>query len=311
MEYKELSVVICTEKNESQCKDIAQDIFNKAGCPVHIFLCNNSENKVGLSRVYQQMLDDEKINKNVILYMHDDVDVWTVGFGQEILRLFAENEDYGIIGVAGSKTFDERAMWWTYPKKYGQVIHKEDESNRCWPTIFSLPIKNDLEEVVIVDGLFFAVDPSRLKSGFDVKMPGFDFYEACLCLNNAKEGCKVGVTMNINLCHHSMGKMRQGWYENREIMNHQLYGKYYPIDIDEGFIEKNEDVEGYLKVQYEKITKEAEEQKKIEELKQKQMTVNATENIVTEDIKNEEVKKEEKSTPKKEKKEVNKKDKKK
>ena len=258
--YNQLSIVICTNKTEKYYKDKVQTFYDRAGCPVHVFICNNSNN-VPLTQVYQQMLTKKEINRNIILFMHDDVDILTVNFGRKILDLFKNNSEYGIIGVAGSKQFDENAMWWTYDKKYGQVIHCKEDERRSWLTSFSEDLDGKIEDVLIVDGLFFAVDPTKLKSGFNVKLPDFDFYDVTFCIDNVIDGVKVGVTSDIRVCHHSMGNMRKTWYQNREILNHLLYGKYYPIDLDEGIKEKNEDVEEYLKIRYEIIRKNNERSK--------------------------------------------------
>jgi hypothetical protein len=274
MEYNSINIVICTNKTKEECEKISRVLYDRAGCENHIFFAMNGNN-VSISNVYQQMLDKEEVKKNVTIFMHDDVEIFSVGFGREILRLFKENEEYGIIGVAGSKQVNARQMWWLNEKKAGQVVHYDEKLRKCWLTTFSDKLKNDLEEVLVIDGLFIAVDPSRLKCGFDTRLNGFDFYDICFCLNNAKNGVKIGVTENIRLCHHSVGKMRENWYQAREILNHSLYGKYYPIDLDEGFIEKNADVEEYLKIEYEKIK---DEMKKEEEIIKKNKEMQANEN---------------------------------
>lgn len=260
IEYNELSIVICTNKKSEQYEETVQTLYDRAGCPVHVFICNNSNN-VALTQVYQQMLDKKEINKNIILYMHDDVDILTVNFGRKILDLFKNNIEYGIIGVAGSKQFDENASWWSYDKKYGQVVHHKDTDGRSWLSAFSNDLEGKIENVLMVDGLFFAIDPTKIKSGFNVRLPEFDFYDATFCIDNAIQGVKIGVTTDIRVCHHSLGNMRENWYKNREILNHLLYGKYYPMDIDEGIKEKNDDVESYLKIKYEEIREKNERDK--------------------------------------------------
>jgi hypothetical protein len=255
MEYNELSVVVSTPKTQEESQEFIQHIYQTCGCNVHVFLCMNN-GTVGLNEVYNKMLNDENVNKNIIVFMHDDIDLLKIGWGREILRLFKENEDYGIIGVAGTKQFDALAMWWQFPKRYGQVVHKAE--GKCWLTSFSPLLQQDLQEVAVVDGLFFGVHPERIKKKFRTDVNGFDFYEICLCLDNAIEGVKIGVTTNIRICHHSIGKMRENWYKNREIVN-RIYGKYYPIDLDEGIKIKNDDVEAYLKIKYDEIKKIYEE----------------------------------------------------
>lgn len=260
MEYKELSVVISTSKTEEQCQPLIQHLYETCGCNVHVFLCLNN-GTVGLTQVYNQMLNDSNVNKDAIVFMHDDVDMLTIGWGRELLKILKENTEYGIIGVAGSKQWMETGMWWSYPKKYGQVIHSANQ--KTWLTSFSPRLEKDLEEVLVCDGLFFVVDPTRIKKPFNSKILGFDFYEITFCIDNYLEGVKIGVTTNIRVCHHSVGNMRDYWYTTRDIVN-EMYGKYYPMDIEEGIKIKNEDVKLYLENQA-KLIKEYQEHKLNEE----------------------------------------------
>ena len=62
IEYNELSIVICTVKTPEQYQEQVQMLYDRAGCPVHVFICNNN-NHVALTQVYQQMLDKNEINK--------------------------------------------------------------------------------------------------------------------------------------------------------------------------------------------------------------------------------------------------------
>ncbi len=58
-----------------------------------------------------------------VLFIHDDVQILTVGWAKELDRLFNDNPEYGIIGVAGSRDFDLDGGWWIYKNIYGQVVH--------------------------------------------------------------------------------------------------------------------------------------------------------------------------------------------
>jgi hypothetical protein len=184
---------------------------------------------VSLSKIYADMLVNKEIDSDIIIFIHDDIEFLKKGWGAEVLRLFNEHEDYGIIGVAGSAQFDERGAWWNYDKKYGQVLHRAE--GKSWLTAFSPLLTKDLEDVVVIDGLFMAVHKKRISENFSRELEGFDMYDIWFCLSNyfAKK-CKIGVTTNIRLAHNSVGKLKDTWYKNREIINNK-FGNKFPLEL--------------------------------------------------------------------------------
>ena len=108
-------------------------------------------------------------------------------------------------------------------------MHEND--GQKYLTQYSPLLKQDLEEVCVIDGLFMAVAKNRLGSDFDKSINGFHFYDITFCLDNYLSGwCKIGVTTNIRILHKSVGKLNQGWFDNREIINLK-YKKHYPIRV--------------------------------------------------------------------------------
>ena len=222
-----ISVVVCSRDNGDLKNQLIEHIKETCGCNLHTYFMYNPEG-VGLSEIYNNMLDKEKTENNIIVYIHDDIEFLKNGWGAEILRLFNEHEDYGIIGVAGSAQFDSNATWWQYEKKYGQVLHRHN--GKSWLTAFSPLLTKDLQEVCVIDGLFIAVHRDRITKTFDVENK-FDFYDISFCLDNFLDGkTKIGVTTNIRLAHKSIGEMRPDWYTARERINNK-YGDKYPIEV--------------------------------------------------------------------------------
>ena len=109
------------------------------------------------------------------------------------------------------------------------MLHRNE--GKSWLTAFSPLLEDDLQQVVVVDGLFIAVSRKRITKGFDKELEGFDFYDIDFCLANFIDGkCKIGVTTNIRMAHESVGKLKDSWYKNRDIIN-KKYNRYYPISI--------------------------------------------------------------------------------
>ena len=223
-----IAVVVCSRENSEQKKDFIQHIKDTCGCNAHVYFLINQDG-VGLTQIYEDMLKSDKVDNNVIVFIHDDIEFLKKGWGAEILRLFNEHKDYGIIGVAGSAQFDENGAWWQYKKKYGQVLHRHN--GKSWLTAFSPLLDHDLQEVCVIDGLFMAVHKKRISKSFDPEVKGFNFYDIDFCLANYIDGkTKIGVTTNIRIAHNSVGEMKPEWYTNRDQIN-EKYKDYYPIDL--------------------------------------------------------------------------------
>lgn len=223
-----ISIVFCSEKTSDENKNFIDHLKGSCGCNASVYMIYNP-NGLSLAKIYGDMMESDDIDTDVMVFVHDDVEFLKNDWGTEILRLFNENKDYGIIGVAGSAEFDAKGAWWNYRKKYGQVLHRNE--GKSWLTAFSPLLDHDLEQVVAVDGLFIAVNRKRIAKGFDKELEGFDFYDIDFCLANFIEGkCKIGVTTNIRMAHDSIDKLKESWYKNRDIIN-KKYNQYYPIEL--------------------------------------------------------------------------------
>ncbi len=223
-----IAVVVCSKKTSDENKGFVEHIKETCGCDTHVYMIHNPDG-VSLSKIYADMVVNKEIDSDIIIFIHDDIEFLKKGWGAEVLRLFNEHEDYGIIGVAGSAQFDERGAWWNYDKKYGQVLHRAE--GKSWLTAFSPLLTKDLEDVVVIDGLFMAIHKRRISENFSRELDGFDMYDIWFCLSNyfAKK-CKIGVTTNIRLAHNSVGKLKDTWYKNREIINKE-FGNKFPVEL--------------------------------------------------------------------------------
>lgn len=226
--YDKLNIVIPSRVPISEKYDFVENLKETSECDIFVFWI---ENPVGesLSVLYNDILDSEHINGNIIVFMHDDVEILKKGWGKEILRLFNKHRDYGIIGVAGSGQFDEECTWWNYPECYGQILYRSE--GKEWIAAYSKLLKKDLQEVCVVDGVFMAVDKSRIKEYFDENIKGCVLYDNDFCLANyLTNETKVGVTTNIRLCHNSNDESKPEWDDNKEYII-QKYEDKFPIII--------------------------------------------------------------------------------
>lgn len=226
MTDNKITVVVCSRQTDKEKNDFLEHIKSTCGYNVHVMFLINSEG-VSLTKIYNDML--EKLDTEVVIFIHDDIEFLRKGWGAEIARLFKANEEYGIIGVAGSAEFDEKGAWWNYDKKYGQVLHRSN--GKSWLSAFSPLLDKDLEETCVIDGLFMAVHTKRISKHFDNDFEGFNHYDTSFCISNYIDGkCKIGVTTNIRMAHNSIGETKPNWFDNLQKLN-EKFSEYYPLNV--------------------------------------------------------------------------------
>ena len=228
-------IIVCTPTVNwnPKFKAFAKNVVQTIGCEHRIACIRNSGN-IPMTKMYKDafnFLKDEK--DSIIVFSHDDLEYVTVGWGNKLLDLFNNNQDYGIIGLAGSTFYDGTRPWWTYDTKQyllGQVIHRTEQKG-LFMTAFSELLDEDVKECVVVDGLFMAVNPTKIEYEFDETLGGFHFYDIDFCLGNfLTHKCKIGVTTNIRVVHNSVGKPNEMFKHNQEVVN-EKYKEFYPIEV--------------------------------------------------------------------------------
>jgi len=131
----------------------------------------------------------------------------------------------------------ESGKWWENPlHMYGQVYHKHN--GKKWLSKYSDKKNNFIDNVVLVDGLFFCVDKNKIKTTFDESVEGFHFYDVDFCFRNYLEGVKIGVTSDIDITHLSIGQTNEQWEENRKLFS-EKYKDDLPIKCKKEFGKNN------------------------------------------------------------------------
>ena len=105
MEEK-ITIVVCSRENDEQKKDFIEHLKKTCEYDSHIMFLINSDG-VSLTTIYDDVMN--KIESNIVIFIHDDIEFLKNGWGREVVRLFNDNKEYGIIGIAGSAEFDENS----------------------------------------------------------------------------------------------------------------------------------------------------------------------------------------------------------
>lgn len=242
-----IAVVISSRGSQAENADAIRHLQLMALFPVHVYFYQN--NGISLTSVYNQILN--QVQENRVVFIHDDAEPITAGWARKLWSIFENNPEYGIIGVAGSKDFDADGAWWIYKNKYGAVYHRKDVTDQSgnkgyltFKTVYSEDIDGDLEEVAVIDGLFIAIDKTRIAHQFDESMTGFNFYDINFCLDHfIDKSTKIGVTKQITLSHKGLGVIRPEWFVNRA-KTMEKFANFLPISN----LQINTPVEGKAEV---------------------------------------------------------------
>ena len=229
-----ITVIYCTRESKPEHKE---HLIKSSGLHKNIEVIEVVNNGTSLTKCYNRGLKQAKYD--IVVFCHDDITIDTKQWGKKLVKLYDKNPEYGVLGVAGSKYMAETGMWWEKRKKmFGRVKHTS--GGKTWLSAYSPDINNDLEEVLVVDGVFFSCHKGRIKKEFDESVEGFHFYDVTFAFDNHLEGIKVGVHTNIRINHQSVGQTNEQWEENRKVFA-ENYKDKLPINIKKEF-RKNEKI---------------------------------------------------------------------
>ena len=222
---KTFSVVYSTRKLDPYYLEILKTTCGVKN--VEIVPFENPDGK-SLTEIYNEGL--VKTKNDIVLFCHDDLKFETRNWGRKLLNHFKRNSEYGIVGIAGTRYLAESGRWWEdFSKMHGAVYH-EDNGKR-WLTRYSKDIGNHLDDVILVDGLFFAINKKVIKNKFNKEITGFHFYDVDFCFSNYLNNVKIGVCTDIKVTHLSVGRTNDEWEENRKTFA-EKHKNVLPIKIN-------------------------------------------------------------------------------
>jgi len=180
-----------------------------------------------LSQVYNEILNES--SNNIVVLIHDDLEFDTNKWGEKVLKIFEKNPEYGIVGLAGTTVLPKSGQWWEdRTKMWGIVNHKHE--GKKWESKYSPSLELKLKDVVLVDGLFLAINKQNIRESFDETVEGFHMYDVAFCYKNFVEGVKIGVTTQVRVTHLSIGMTNNQWENNRQLFADK-YSDNLPLKV--------------------------------------------------------------------------------
>jgi glycosyltransferase involved in cell wall biosynthesis len=156
----------------------------------------------------------EQSTNDIVVLCHDDIYFDSKNWGSKILKHFKRSPEYGILGLAGSTQLPESAKWWEDFSKMKGIVNHEHEGKK-WESKYSSSLGNQIEDVVLVDGLFIVLNKKNIKQTFNEEIKGFHFYDVDFSYRNFIEDVKIGVIYDVRVTHKSIGQTNEQWEQNR------------------------------------------------------------------------------------------------
>ncbi|MFC2171601.1 glycosyltransferase [Acidobacteriota bacterium] len=207
-----ISVIVCSRLGpESDLHE--KNVVRTIGCDFEYVRLDNQNGDEGLCAAYNKGI--RQAQGDILVFVHEDVFFMTLGWGKILKQKFAGDSRLGLVGVAGTQhLFKAREMWTAagIPHLRGRVVHELDEGRQFFLTVFS-EHKND-DEVVAVDGLFFAI-PAHLFDRIQFDENTFDrfhFYDLDICMQ-IRRTHRIIVTCDILVKHRSTKHNSYSWRE--------------------------------------------------------------------------------------------------
>ena len=171
-----------------------------------------NEGKYSLPEAYNMIL--EQATNDIVVLCHDDIYFDSKNWGSKILKHFKRSPEYGILGLAGSTQLPKSAKWWEDFSKMKGIVNHEHEGKK-WESKYSASLGNQIEDVVLVDGLFIVLNKKNIKQSFNEEIKGFHFYDVDFSFRNFIEDVKIGVIYDVRVTHKSIGQTNEQWEQNR------------------------------------------------------------------------------------------------
>jgi hypothetical protein len=209
-----LTVVFSSQYDDEKNLKFIEHIKNSIGLKpndYNIVLYKNN-NEFSLTSLYNKALGDYN---GVIVFCHNDIIFKTKGWGK-IIQSKLRYSDYGIVGVAGTKKITESGVWWEDKSELCGIV-EHSNGIETWVSAYGAERKGQITPVVVVDGVFMAVDTTKIKHKFDENFKGFHYYDIDFCFENYLSGVEIGVTTDIRITHMSVGHINEQWEHNKRL----------------------------------------------------------------------------------------------
>lgn len=203
-----ISIIICSI-NQELYTQVSKSIAETIGIEHELIQIPNAVKNYGICKAYN--LGAAQAKYQFLCFLHEDILIKSTNWGADIIQFFEQNENVGIIGVAGS-VYKSSA-----PSVWAQGLHGTDHVNliqhyRKTVSMHTESMGEQFSEVKTLDGVFlFTKKEVWQKHNFDeTTFDRFHCYDLDFCLQVGQQS-KIFVFNNLLIEHFSSGSLNKDW----------------------------------------------------------------------------------------------------
>jgi len=198
MNHNKIAFITCVNDESSYVKslDYIKKLQVPEGMEVEIIEIKDS---LSMTSAYNEAM--KKSDSKYKVYLHQDVYIQNPNFINDILNIFKNDANIGLIGMVGAKVIPVSGIWWEDHLKVGKVF----DSHRGSIELLNFNEVTELyTEVKAIDGLIM-ITQYDLPWKEDI-FNGWHFYDLSHSIEFAKKGLKVVVpNQQTAWCLHDCG----------------------------------------------------------------------------------------------------------
>lgn len=209
--FSMLSIVICSGYPHFLAQ-LKENLASTIGVPYELLVWDNSkQTKKSLCEAYNLLAAQSQYP--LLCILHDDILFETMNWGRQLVNIFSQNEDIGVVGLAGGKYKSRLFSGWYCGHSSLDCMNITHRTNGHDDSLY-LPADNKqpYQEVISIDGVFMACRKEIWeRTRFDENsLKGFHYYDIDFSLR-ASWLAKVVVWMDVRVVHLSSGKYGDEW----------------------------------------------------------------------------------------------------
>jgi hypothetical protein len=218
-----ISIIISSAK-KNMLTDVLENIKGTIGIPYEVLSVDNAKGSQGMCSIYNKGARDAKFD--ILCFMHEDVNIKTLNWGEIVLKCFKENHNLGVLGVVGSAYKSKGPTGWGALSSERKILYfnyiQGFGNRRPSQHYIENPLEAEISKVVSVDGMWFCTPKEIcLAYPFDEEMlSGFHCYDLDYCFQ-VGQSHDVAVTFNILMEHFSEGAYTKQWWQDTLKLHHK------------------------------------------------------------------------------------------
>lgn len=217
MNNKKISFIMCANNDfqARECELYIRNLKIPSGMQAEVLIIKEAKS---MTSGYNEAMAATDAKYKV--YLHQDVYIYNLDFISEILSIFTEHEEIGMIGMVGNTSLAEDGCPWSdrlcrrVGSLYGDLVYSYSICN-------FKPIQGKFQEVIVLDGLLLATQydlPWR-----EDLFAGWDFYDCSQSIEFWKAGYRCVVP-----------KMETPWcVHDNDILNLSEYHRWRKLFLKE------------------------------------------------------------------------------